>query len=85
MRRARKVIVHCGAFCRVVRHLPFLPHHPGMNRKIVKHWPLVIGGMAAFSVGIFLIGHSFTAGLVAARTVEAIGDLLFDRGIADEV
>jgi hypothetical protein len=39
--------------------------------------------MVLFSIGVYIIGHGFVAGLVAARVVEATGDLLLDRGIVD--
>lgn len=80
-----RVVDRCGVVCEVIRHLPFRPPRPGHRHKLIKHWPFVLGGMALFSVGVFIVGHGFVAGLVAARIVEATGDLLLDRGIVDNV
>lgn len=80
-----RVMVHCGLACRVIRSLPFHPALPGRPRKLVKHWPYVVGSMILFSVGVYIIGHGFVAGLVAARIIEATGDLMLDRGVVQEL
>jgi len=81
--RRRRAVVRCGVVCRLVRHLPFVPAGVGKPRRLIRHWPFVMGSMVLFSIGVYIIGHGFVAGLVAARVVEATGDLLLDRGIVD--
>ena len=83
-RRLVRIGRRCRGVCRIIRSFPFHPSIPG-HKKLVRHWPYVIGSMALFSVGVYIVGHGFVAGLVAARIVEATGDLLLDRGVVPEL
>jgi len=85
MSRGRRIVARCGMACRIARHLPFIPAKGHKPAHLIRHWPLIILGMAAFAVGIWLVGQRFAAGIVVARTVEALGDLFFDRGIAEDL
>jgi hypothetical protein len=71
----------CGLLCRAERAFPFRPARPGEKKVLHRKWALVLGACFAFGVAIYIVGHTFTAGVVFGRVIEAIGDVLLDRGL----
>lgn len=49
--------------------------------RVCKDKRLILLGCMAFAASLYVYGEHFTAGVVAARMIEAIGDVLFDRGL----
>lgn len=78
--RTQKVVISCGRFCQLVRHFPY---SAGSRRErvLIRHWPLVILSAASFGAALFLLDHRLAAGIVLGRSIEAVGDVLLDRGI----
>lgn len=56
-----------------------------LRRKRPFHWGLLVAAICLFGVGLWLVGEHFTAGLVTSRLIDALGDVLMDRGISVEV
>lgn len=80
---AQKVVISCGRVCQLVRHFPY---SSGVKREriLIHHWPLVVLSAASFGAALFLLDHKLAAGVVIGRSIEAVGDVLLDRGIGTE-
>jgi hypothetical protein len=82
-RGAKRAVIECGRVCQLVRHFPYHPPTKGHKHgKLIRKWHIVALAFGAFGASIYLLGHQFTAGVVVARVVEAVGDVLLDRGVA---
>jgi hypothetical protein len=54
----------------------------GIHLHVFKDVKLIALAAVLFGVGFWVHGEHLAAGIVLARVIEAIGDVLFDRGIA---
>jgi hypothetical protein len=83
VRVSRAFRARCNFLCRVVRDFPHSPPRLGKKRKLIRRWPLAFLALGAFGLGLFMMHAAFSAGVVIGRVIEAIGDVLLDRGISN--
>lgn len=73
----------CGCpICRVGRwvagHKLSLKQH-----GLVRQYHIIFFSILLFGVGMFMLGKEFTMGAIAARLLDALGDVLLDRGVGE--